>query len=263
MLGYIKVNESIHLGECSKHFLTRRSIINSQLTQGHILIVEDDIELAQWIAEFLNVKGYQVTLCHRGDEAVPLILKINPDIVILDGELPGLDGVDVCQQVRPEFENAIIMVTARDEELDEVLGLKMGADEYLTKPVRARALLTRIEKFISKQQVKTVKSTNAEKLKFNALIIDKQSMTVSYSEELLKISTDEFDLLWLLASCAGQVVPRTELIAQLRGFDYDGFDRSVDMKISRLRKKLGDDPITPARIKTVRGKGYLFVRDAW
>jgi DNA-binding response OmpR family regulator len=219
--------------------------------------------LAEWVGEFLNVKGYDVTLCHRGDEAVPLIVESQPDVVILDGELPGLDGVDVCQKVRPDYDNAIIMVTARDEELDEVLGLKMGADEYLTKPIRARALLTRIEKFLTKQQEKTTPPLSTNKLQFNELIIDKQSMAVQYHEKVINVSTNEFDLLWILASRAGQTVPRTELIAQMRGFDYDGFDRSVDMKISRLRKKLGDDSSPPARIKTVRGKGYLFVSDAW
>lgn len=254
---------SAHLGECFKGYLVWRSIINDQLAQSRILIVEDDIELAEWVAEFLKVKGYDVTLCHRGDEAVPLILESQPDIVILDGELPGLDGVDVCQKVRPGFDNAIIMVTARDEELDEVLGLKMGADEYLTKPIRARALLTRIEKFLTKQQDKATPFLNTNKLQFNELIIDKLAMAVQYQEKLIKVSTDEFDLLWILASRAGETVPRTELIAELRGFDYDGFDRSVDMKISRLRKKLGDNSSEPARIKTIRGKGYLFVSDAW
>ena len=103
----------------------------------HILLVEDDLELAQWMDDYLSSKGFEVSLCHRGDEAVTYIKSHNPDIVILDGMLPGLDGFDVCKAVRPQFSNAIIMVTARDEEIDEVIGLEVGADDYLTKPIRA------------------------------------------------------------------------------------------------------------------------------
>jgi len=235
----------------------------------HILVVEDDIELCEWMCEYLMAKGYQVTATGRGDEAVTLIKNINPDLVILDGMLPGLDGVDVCKAVRPSFKNTIIMVTARDEEIDEVLGLEMGADEYLTKPVRARALLTRIKKHLERQQEKTIHieqaaiETNNDRLKFNNLIIDRQAMIVSLDGEQVKISTNEFDVLWLLAQQAGSPVSRNELVSQLRGFDYDGFDRSIDLRISRLRKKLRDDSAEPFRIKTIWGKGYLFAKDAW
>lgn len=243
------------------------------MAKSHILIVEDDNDLAQWMCDYLSSKDYQVSVTDRGDEAVEMIREINPDIVVLDGMLPGLDGIDVCKAVRPTFSNAIIMVTARDEEIDEVLGLEMGADDYLTKPIRARALLTRIRKHIDRQQEKKLPievapcSVNSpikiERLKFNNLIIDRQAMMVSLDGDQIKISTNEFDVLWLLAQQAGNVVSRSELVSQLRGFDYDGFDRSIDLRISRLRKKLGDDPSQPFRIKTIWGKGYLFVRDVW
>jgi len=238
-------------------------------SKPHVLVVEDDIELCEWMCEYLMAKGYQVSATGRGDEAVTLINYINPDLVILDGMLPGLDGVDVCKAVRPSFKNAIIMVTARDEEIDEVLGLEMGADEYLTKPVRARALLTRIKKHLERQQEKAIHieqaliETNSDRLKFNNLIIDRQAMSVSLDGEQVKISTNEFDVLWLLAQQAGSPVSRNELVSQLRGFDYDGFDRSIDLRISRLRKKLRDDSAEPFRIKTIWGKGYLFAKDAW
>jgi DNA-binding response OmpR family regulator len=238
-------------------------------SKAHILVVEDDIELAEWMGEYLDAKGYQVTVSGRGDDAVTLIQQNNPDVVVLDGMLPGLDGVDVCKTVRPDFTNAIIMVTARDEEIDEVLGLEMGADDYLTKPVRARALLTRIRKHLERQQQQSVPleappcSATSEVLQFNNLIIDRQAMVVSLDNEQIKISTNEFDVLWLLAQQAGKVVSRDELVSQLRGFEYDGFDRSIDLRISRLRKKLGDDPTQPFRIKTIWGKGYFFAKDAW
>jgi len=235
----------------------------------HLLIVEDDNELAQWMREYLIAKDYRVSLCERGDDAVTFIQQHHPDIVILDGMLPGLDGIDVCKAVRPDFINAIIMVTARDEEIDEVLGLEMGADDYLTKPIRARALLARIRKHLDRQA--TVKLSDdsetlpskSHRLVFNNLVIDKSAMEVLLDGIQIKLSSNEFDVLWLLAEQAGQLVTREQLVNQLRGFDYDGFDRSIDLRISRLRKKLGDEPAQPYRIKTIWGKGYLFAKDAW
>ncbi|TQV89380.1 response regulator transcription factor [Aliikangiella coralliicola] len=238
-------------------------------SRHHILVVEDDTDLAEWMCEYLSAKNYRVSVTDRGDEAVTIIQQQNPDVVVLDGMLPGLDGVDVCKTVRPDYTNAIIMVTARDEEIDEVLGLEMGADDYLTKPVRARALLTRIRKHIDRQNQVSVHQSNQnktesdEQLKFNNLIIDKQAMVVSLNGVKIKISSNEFEVLWLLAKNSGNVVTRKELVSQLRGFEYDGFDRSIDLRISRLRKKLGDDSAEPFRIKTIWGKGYLFARDAW
>lgn len=243
----------------------------------HIFIVEDDVELADWMYEYLSAKTYKVTVCHRGDEAVPQIFQHNPDVVILDGMLPGLDGIDVCKMLRPEFKNAIVMVTARDDEFDEVIGLEVGADDYLVKPVRARALLARIRKQLDRLNALNLHTANLntsttehsshepneDKLIFNNLIIDKQARVVSLNNEKIHISSNEFDVLWLLAQQAGEVIPRSELVSQLRGFEYDGFDRSIDLRISRLRKKLGDNSSSPYRIKTIWGKGYLFAKDAW
>jgi len=235
-----------------------------------ILIVEDDEALAQWMQDYLVGKDYEVLVTYRGDDAVTLIQKHDPDIVILDGMLPGMDGVDVCKTVRPAFSNAIIMLTARDEEIDEVLGLEMGADEYLTKPVRARALLARIRKHIERQGLAHNQTDEpvdeielCERLTFNNLVIDRQAMVVSLDDVKIKVSSNEFDVLWLLAQKAGHLVSRDELVSELRGFDYDGFDRSIDLRISRLRKKLHDNPQEPFRIKTIWGKGYFFAKDAW
>lgn len=239
-------------------------------TKPEILVVEDDIELAEWMCEYLSAKDFQVTTTGRGDDAVVLIQQQNPDLVILDGMLPGLDGLDVCKTVRPEFENAIIMLTARDEEIDEVLGLEMGADDYLTKPVRARVLLARIRLLLRRQAKIQSQQDNSKQqlqsdqiLEFSNLTINRQSREVSLNDDKVKISTNEFDVLWLLAKKAGQIVSRDELISELRGFDYDGFDRSIDLRISRLRKKLKDTSSEPYRIKTIWGKGYLFAKDSW
>ncbi len=237
---------------------------------AHILIVEDDISLADWIKEYLELKYYRVTVQERGDLAVKIIQEQNPDLVILDGMLPGLDGIDVLKAVRPVFTNAIIMVTARDEEIDEVLGLEMGADDYLTKPLRANVLSTKIRKHLERQTI-IKRSQNVDVLvehgpdsfQYGDFSIDKQARSVELFSKVIDISSNEFDLLWLLAERAGDTVTRGELIQSLRGFDYDGFDRTVDLIVSKLRKKLNDNPSKPYRIKTVWGKGYLLVKSAW
>tara|TARA_R110000868_G_scaffold389056_1_gene658229 strand:+ start:3519 stop:4262 length:744 start_codon:yes stop_codon:yes gene_type:complete len=242
---------------------------------AHILLVEDDVSLSGWIRDYLSDKGFQVTQCMRGDEAVLLIPRLQPEVVILDGMLPGLDGFEVCKQVRQRYSGAIIMLTARDEEIDEVVGLELGADDYITKPVRARALLTRINKAMEAKQSlaalrHTVQPNLAEltsqeppKLVFNGLHIDKMSRSVSLHNKIVKVSSKEFDVLWVLALSAGKVISRDSLISQLRGIEYDGFDRSIDLRISKLRKKLGDESRDPLKIKTIWGKGYLFAPDAW
>ena len=181
--------------------------------------------------------------------------------------LPGLDGIDVLKAVRPDYSKTIIMVTARDEELDEVLGLEMGADDYLTKPIRATVLSTKIRKYLARQQTAllnestTIEIDNTKTIfKYGGLVIDQQARAVKLNDTVIDISSSEFDLLWLLAERAGITVTRDELIQSLRGFDYDGFDRTVDLIVSKLRKKLNDHPSQPYRIKTVWGKGYLLVK---
>lgn len=238
----------------------------TDIQQHQILLVEDDDELAQWTQEYLHNKGFQVTVTPSGTKAVQSILAAPPDLVLLDGMLPDLDGLDVCRQVRSHFSGPIIMLTARDEEIDEVLGLEVGADDYITKPVRARALLARIRGHLRRSQSTTQSAEAPEaatQIQLNELIIDKQNLSVTLRGENIAITSAEFDVLWLLAEQAGQVVSRQELVNRLRGFDYDGFDRSIDLRVSRIRKKLGDDPNEPYLIKTIWGKGYLFAKESW
>lgn len=224
-----------------------------------ILIVEDDLELQQWIADYLTGKGFKCACTDNGTEAVKLISDMQPDIVLLDGALPGIDGFAVCKTVRPFYSGAIIMITARDEEIDEVLGLEAGADDYLIKPIRARALLTRIQKLLEKKVI----TTNAQTLTFNSLVIDPHSQSALLAGVDTKLTSKEFEVLWVLASHPGEIVTRDTLLKELRGYEFDGLDRSIDLRISRVRKKLNDSGEEPYRIKTVWGKGYLFVRDAW
>ncbi len=224
-----------------------------------ILIVEDDTELQQWIAEYLTGKGFHCACTENGADAVKLISDMQPDIVLLDGALPGLDGFKVCKTVRAFYSGAIIMITARDEEIDEVLGLEAGADDYIIKPIRARALLTRIEKLLEKKDA----ASSAKTLIFNNLVIDPHSQSVLLSGEAIKLTSKEFEVLWVLASHPGEIVTRDTLLKELRGYEFDGLDRSIDLRISRVRKKLLDRTDDPYRIKTIWGKGYLFVKDAW
>lgn len=227
--------------------------------QKLILIVEDDIDLQQWIVDYLTGKGFSCTCTENGKDAVKLISDMQPDVVLLDGALPGLDGFEVCKAVRAFYTGAIIMITARDEEIDEVLGLEVGADDYLIKPIRARALLTRIKKLLEKKEVVSSSKT----LTFNNLVIDPDSQSVFLSGVDVKVTSKEFEVLWVLASHPGEIVTRDTLLKELRGYEFDGLDRSIDLRISRIRKKLEDRTDDPYRIKTIWAKGYLFVKDAW
>jgi DNA-binding response OmpR family regulator len=230
----------------------------------HIMLVEDDMSLAEWFSDYLTEHGYMVTLVNRGDVAVELIKTDNPDLVLLDIMLPVKDGFDVCREARSFYRGPILMMTARDQEMDEVLGLELGADDYVTKPVKPRALLSRIKALLRRSNNQSEVATSSENhIQLGHFHLDANSRTTKLNDEPVAISSNEFDVLWHLAQSAGQVVNRTELVQQLRGFDYDGFDRSVDMIVSRLRKKLGDDANNPFRIKTIWGKGYLLVAVAW
>jgi len=228
-----------------------------------LLLVEDDLELANLVQEYLAKNGFDVSMVHDGNEAVAVILQTVPDLVILDVMLPGISGMDVCRQLRPGYSGPILMLTALDEDMDQMLGLELGADDYVIKPVKPRLLLSRLRALLRRvdQGAGTASgSAKSEPVLASAadhLMIDLKSRTVSLAGERISLTTAEFDLLLLLAEHATVVVSRDIIVQSMRGFDYDGLDRSIDRRISRLRKKLKDDSAEPAIIKTVRGKGYL------
>jgi DNA-binding response OmpR family regulator len=239
-------------------------ILIENIARTHIMLVEDDMSLAEWFSDYLTEQGYLVTLVNRGDMAVELIKTDTPDFVVLDIMLPVKDGFDVCREVRSFYHGPILMMTARDQEMDEVLGLELGADDYVTKPVKPRVLLSRIKALLRRSNNQNdLASVSENQIQLGQFTIDANSRTTILNGESVAISSNEFDVLWHLAQSAGQVVNRAELVQQLRGIDYDGFDRSIDIIVSRLRKKLGDDANNPYRIKTIWGKGYLLVADAW
>ncbi len=222
----------------------------------NVLVVEDDPSLASWMSDYLTENGYLVTLANQGDYAISIIEDDQPDLVILDINLPEVNGFDVCRSVRQFYTAPILMLTARSEESDEVDGLECGANDYMVKPVRPRALLARIARLL-----KTDIST--DRLEVGGLCIDLSSRTVTLNAATVELSSNEFDLLCQLVEHAGEVRRREQLVENLRGIEYDGFNRSVDILVSRLRRKLHDDATSPTRIKTVWGKGYLLAADAW
>lgn len=234
-----------------------------------VLIVEDDERLAELTREYLESNGLAVSLETNGGLAVERIRSERPDLVVLDLMLPGEDGLSICRRVRPFYSGPILMLTARTDDLDQVLGLEMGADDYMSKPVRPRVLLARIRALLRRvnehgfaPEPEPVAEGEPSRLVFNDLVVDRSMREAWLNDASIDLTSAEFDLLWLLASNAGRVLSREEIFTALRGIEYDGQDRSIDVRVSRIRPKIGDDPVHPRRIKTVRSKGYLFVREA-
>lgn len=230
-----------------------------------ILLVEDDERLAELTAEYLRKNEFEVAIEPRGDTACTRIPAENPDVVVLDLMLPGKDGFDVCRTVRPHYHGVILMLTARDEDMDQILGLELGADDFISKPVQPRVLLARVRALLRRAIPPEAAEApgSGDELTFGRFRINQATRNAELGGQAIDLTTAEFDLLWLLACHAGTVLSRDDLLQRLRGIGFDGLDRSIDARISRLRKKLGDDPENPARIKTVRGKGYLFSRHDW
>ncbi len=220
-----------------------------------VVYVEDDERLARLTTQYLNshrVEGHVVT---RGDHALAAVLRVRPDVVLLDLMLPGSDGLDVCRQLRSRTDVPIIMVTARTEEADRVLGLEGGADDYVPKPFQSRELLARIR--AQARRARGESGPRAERIEVGKLVIDSTTMQVALDGKPISLTTSEFALLHALAQRAGRVLGREQLLQLLHGSTDEAFDRSIDVVVSRLRHKLEPDPRNPRMLKTVRGAGYL------
>ncbi|MGR0277818.1 response regulator [Marinomonas dokdonensis] len=230
-----------------------------------ILIVEDDERLASLTQEYLQKNGYTVDIEADGRKAITRIIAEKPSLVILDLMLPGADGFTVCRNVRNDYQGPILMLTARSDDVDQILGLEIGADDYVAKPAKPRVLLARVQSLLRRSnqdvEVSAGNSKDEPNLTFGNLTIDSSRREAWLLDEEVELTSAEFDLLWLLSSNAGRTMSREEIFGELRGIEYDGQDRSVDVRISRIRSKIGDDPIHPRRIKTIRSKGYLFVKE--
>ncbi|BCE01326.1 response regulator [Marinicellulosiphila megalodicopiae] len=219
----------------------------------HIVLVEDDEDLAKLTQNFLIRQGFEVSIVTDGLLAIEHILKVNPDVVLLDIMLPGCDGLEVCRKIRSRFFNPIIMLTARDDQIDQVLGLEIGADDYISKSVEPRLLAARIKAILRRDEV-VKHGKKASVLDFGNLVFHSGAREVRVFNKPIDLTTPEYDLLWMLAKNAGFVLSREKIFESLRGIEYDGQNRLVDITISQIRAKLDH----PKRIITVRNKGYLF-----
>ena len=229
-----------------------------------VLLVEDDVDLSSAISDYLAKQGIEVLVEGRGDRALARISEVNPDLVILDVMLPGKDGFDVCRELRASGSNVpVIILTAKEEDFDQVLGLELGADDYLAKPVQPRVLLARIKAITRRMHAREAAAGNSEALQFGRLRIHGPNREVTLGDHRIELSPAEFDLLWLLATNAGKVMQRTDILKSLRGLHYTGADRSVDARLYRLRRRFGEDKEASWKIKTVRPHGYMFCLEPW
>jgi len=225
-----------------------------------VILVEDDVRLATLTAQFLKANGFEVEMIHDGADAAKQIIAMQPDMVILDIMLPNQDGFSICRAIKDEYSGPILFLSAKDSDFDQVKGLEIGADDYVIKPVEPFVLLARLNALLRRCQNKP---KNQDSLSLGKLQIDKADRRVFLDSEEIELTSYEFDLLWTLASNAGETQSREFIYKHVVGRDYDGLDRSVDVRISRLRKKLGDNLEQPFRLITVWGKGYLCSKSAW
>lgn len=224
-----------------------------------VMLVEDDEKLSSLVAEYLAGYEFSVDVVSRGDMAAARFRETQPDVVILDLMLPGLDGMVVCRQIRDMSSVPILILTAREDTYDEVSGLEQGADDYVNKPVQPRVLLARLRALLRRGQERPAEQ--GSDLVFGSFRLSKENRTVSFRGEPVALNSTEFKMLLLLAESAGQVLSRNDILKKMRGIEFDGLDRSIDNCISRLRRKFDD--ANAVRIKTVWGEGYLFSPSAW
>ncbi|MGI6603872.1 MAG: response regulator transcription factor [Firmicutes bacterium] len=223
-----------------------------------VLVVDDEEPIADILEFNLKKDGYQVETAFDGEMALEKAATFKPDLIILDIMLPKLDGWVVCQRIRQFSTVPIIMLTAKDEETDKVLGLELGADDYVTKPFSPRELLARVRALLRRAQSYRVAEGNATSLNFGDLALDLASYEVTKRGEVVPLTLREFELLKFLALDPGRVFSRETLLEKVWGYDYFGDIRTVDVTVRRLREKLEDDPSSPVYVQTKRGIGYFF-----
>jgi two-component system response regulator RstA len=223
-----------------------------------VLLVEDDIELAGLIKTYLSNYEFTVTVEHNGIKAEEIILSNQPDLVILDLMLPDKDGISICKDVRPNFDNLIVMLTASNESIDHILGLEIGADEYLSKPVEPRVLLAHLRALLRRQSLQIKKPSN-KVVEVGSIQLYEENHLVKLNSKKIDLTRQEYELLVLLIKNMGTVLSRDDISKELKSIDYDGVNRFTDILVSHLRTKLAIDGKSEKHIKTIRGKGYLFV----
>ena len=229
--------------------------------QPNIMIVEDDIDLAESIQEYLESKDIRVQLVHDGLEAVERIVGDQPDLVILDLMLPGMDGISICKKIRNDYQGAILMLTASADPFDQVVGLEIGADDFVQKPVEPRILLARIRARLRNNEQSSTQGEQSNDLVYGDLILKPAFRQVFVNNHQVQLTGPEYDILLCLVENTGTILGRDNLFKTIRGIEYDGQSRMIDITISQIRHKLGEFNYPSQHIKTVRNKGYLFVPD--
>lgn len=228
-----------------------------------VLLVEDDERLSNLISQYLAEHNFMVHRLASGENLLEHIQTSPPDILLLDVMLPGENGFTLCHKIRPYYSGPLLFMTAKNDDFDQIFGLEIGADDYIIKPVEPRVLLARINALLRRNKVPTSSGNSLQKLQYGQLIIDRSTRSACLKGEDVQLTSHEFDMLWRLAESPSTLIDRTTLYTEVIGREYDGLDRSADVRISRLRKKLQDNPQHPHRIKTIWGKGFFFVADAW
>ncbi len=226
-----------------------------------VMLVEDDERLASLVREYLGAYEFQVDVVPRGDLALAHFQATEPQLVVLDLSLPGVDGLVVCRQIRERSAVPILILTAREDAFDEVSGLEQGADDFVNKPVQPRVLLARLRALARRGAASTTAAGGAGDLLIGRLRISRENHAVYWGDEPVALNQPEYKLLLALSESAGQVMSRNDLLLRMRGLEFDGLDRSIDNGVSRLRRKFDD--ARGEKIKTVWGEGYLLSPSAW
>ena len=223
-----------------------------------ILVVDDEKPIADILQFNLKKEGFDVQCVYDGNEALRMVEEFHPDLILLDIMLPQRDGMEVCREVRKKYETPIIMLTAKDSEIDKVLGLELGADDYVTKPFSTREIIARVKANLRRHQPAAApdQETDSKEIAVGTLVIHPEAYIVSKRGETIELTHREFELLHYLAKHIGQVMTREHLLQTVWGYDYFGDVRTVDVTVRRLREKIEDNPSHPGWIVTRRGVGY-------
>lgn len=226
-----------------------------------ILVVEDEISLQETLVYNLKKQGYDVDAVGDGLEALLAAREGKPDLILLDIMLPGMDGFEVCRTLRQEMNTPVLMLTAREDEVDRVVGLEVGADDYLTKPFSMRELIARVKAMLRRVRLirqESIEQNQKDYFLFGNLVIDETRREILLNEKPLALKPKEYELLLFLARHIGQVLTRDFILEKVWGWEYIGDSRTVDVHVRWLREKIENDPASPVRIVTVRGAGYRF-----
>ena len=223
-----------------------------------VLVIDDDVGLCELVGEYLEPEGYTVEAIHNGERGIDRALSDEHDLVVLDVMLPGTNGFDVLRRIRARSRIPVLMLTARGDDVDRIVGLEIGADDYLPKPFNPRELVARIRAVLRRAQPVESTTSARETIRVGDIEMDSNTRNVRRSGEVVELTGVEYDLLEILLRNAGQIVKREELVKEVLGRDLSPFDRSIDMHVSNLRKKLGHQLNGLERIKTIRGVGYIY-----